>query len=146
MGYYRKKYEEFLTINFPRVPFPRDRNLFVRISRLGKKLVDMHLLISSELNNPTAKFQGKGDNTVEKPIYDENASRIYINKTQYFERVKKNIWEYHIDGYQVLYIWLKDRKGRRLSLEDIKNYYKVVTALKRTKEIIPAQNYCSLYR
>jgi hypothetical protein len=60
---------------------------------------------------------------------------IPINKGQYFEGITEEIWQYKIGGYRVCDKWLKDRKGRRLSLEDIKHYCKVVTAIKNTIEI-----------
>ena len=61
--------------------------------------------------------------------------RVYINKEQYFEKIPKEIWEYQIGGYQVLSKWLKDRKGKILSLEDVKHYCKIVTAIKKTIDI-----------
>jgi len=130
---YRTKYAEFLKTDFPRVPFAKDYELFSRMGKYGSELVDLHLLKSAELNNPVAKFQGSGDNQVEKPRYDEG--RVYINNDQYFEGIEKEVWEYQIGGYQVLDKWLKDRKGRRLSLEDIKHYCQVATALKKTIEV-----------
>jgi len=132
---YRNKYAEFLKIDFPRVPFTKDYELFSRMGKYGKQLVDFHLLKSAELGNPVARFQGAGDNHVEKPRYNEEGKRVYINDDQYFEGIDKEAWEYQIGGYQVLNKWLKDRKGRKLSLEDIKHYCRIVTALKKTIEI-----------
>jgi len=132
---YRKKYIEFLKTDFPRVPFTTNYNLFVRMASLGKKLVDLHLMKSEELNYPIAKFRGIGDNLVEKLAYKEDENRVYINKIQYFENVEKAVWGYQIGGYQVLYKWLKDRAGRKLLLDDIKHYCKVVTAIKKTIDI-----------
>lgn len=132
---YRIKYAEFLKIDFPRVPFTTDYDLFTEISKLGKKLVELHLLNSALLSVPMTKFQGKGDNIVKKPLYVEGRGRIYINEVQYFEGIEQDVWEYQIGGYQVLYKWLKDRKGKELSLKEIKHYCRVVTALKRTIEI-----------
>jgi len=132
---YRESFEEFLKIDFPSIPFTSDYDLFVRMGRLGKKLADLHLMKSNDLEVPIAKFQGIGDNAIEKPVYDPKNKRVYINKTQYFDRIEKEVWEYQIGDYQALSRWLKYRKGRKLSLEDIKHYCKVVTALKRTIEI-----------
>jgi len=132
---YRTKYTEFLNIDFPRVPLTANYVLLIKMAKLGKKLIDLHLLKSELLGAPTAKFQGKGDNIVEKPAYDEEDSRVYINKTQCFEGVEKDVWEYQIGGYQVLSKWLNYRKKRKLSLTDIKHYCRVVTALKRTIDI-----------
>jgi len=132
---YREKYTKGLRIDFPRVPFTNDHNLFSKMTKLGKKLVDLHLMKADELKKPVAKFQGHGDNTIEKPVYNKERKRSYINKTQYFEGIEKDVWEYQIGGYQVLSKWLKYRKGRKLSLEDIKHFCKVATALKKTMEI-----------
>jgi len=101
----------------------------------GKHFVDLHLLESSALDPPIAKFQGIGENRIEKLKYDQKESRIYLNKDLYFEGVEEEVWEYLIGGYQVCNKWLKDRKGRILSLDEIKHYCKVVTAIKRTIEI-----------
>jgi predicted helicase len=130
---YRAKYAEFLRIDFPGVPFTRNYKLFCRMGEYGKRLVDLHLLKSEEIDPPTAKFEDKGENKIEKVKYKD--SRVSINKDQYFEKITEEVWQYQIGGYQVCDKWLKDRKGRRLSLEDIKHYCKVVTALKNTIEV-----------
>jgi predicted helicase len=130
---YRTKYAEFLKIDFPRIPFTKDYTLFTKTGEYGKQLVDLHLLKSTELDPPIAKFQGKGENNVENVSYEK--ARVYINKDQYFEGIEKEIWEYQIGGYQVVAKWLKDRKKRKLSLDDIKHYCKMVTAIKKTIEI-----------
>lgn len=132
---YRESFEEFLKIDFPSIPFTSDYDLFIRMGRLGKRLADLHLMKSDEIEVPIAKFQGTGDNAVEKPLYDQENERIYINKTQYFERIKSDIWKYRIGDYQILLRWLKYRKGRKLTLAEIKHYCEVVTVLKRTIEI-----------
>ena len=132
---YRTKYSEFLRVDFPRVPFTKEHKLFEEMGEYGKRLVDLHLLQSSELDPPVARFQGKGNNKVEKVKYNEKEARIYINQDQYFEGVAQEIWEYRIGGYQVCNKWLKDRKGGTLSLEDIKRYCKVATAIQRTIKV-----------
>jgi len=132
---YRKKYAEFLKIDFPRIPFTKNYSLFIKMAKYGQQLVDMHLLKSKELDPPVAKFQGKGDNKIEKLIYNEKEKRLYFNQNQYFEGITEEIWQYQVGGYQVCSKWLKDRKGRILSLRDIKHFCRVVTALKRTIEI-----------
>ena len=132
---YRQKYQEFLKTDFPRIPFTSNMDLFHTLAELGEQLVDLHLLKSSSLNNPIAKFQGADANLVEKPTYDQNTHRIYINSSQYFENILPDLWNYYIGGYQVLNKWLKDRKGRYLSSEEIRHYCRVVTALSQTIEI-----------
>jgi predicted helicase len=132
---YRSKYAEFLKIDFPRVPFTKDYDRFLKIGEYGKKLVGLHLMKSAELDSPIARLQGSGDCKVEKPSYMREEKRIYINRSQYFEGVEEGVWEYQIGGYQVAEKWLKDRKGRTLSPDDIRHYCKVITALKKTIEI-----------
>jgi predicted helicase len=132
---YRTKYAEFLKTDFPRVPFTQDHDLFKEMSKLGKNLVDLHLMRSDALDDLIAKFQGISNNRVERWRYDEKEKRVYINKGQYFEGIERDVWEYQIGGYQVLDKWLKGRKGRELSLEDIKHYCRVATVLKKTREV-----------
>ena len=128
---YRAKYAEFLKIDFPRIPFTKDFKLFQKVSDLGKELTDLHLLKSKSLSNPVSKFQGDGTGIVEKPEYYEKEKKVLINKEQYFEGMEKEVWEYQIGGYQVCDKWLKDRKGKSLTLDDVRHYCKIVSALKR---------------
>jgi hypothetical protein len=134
---YRQKYNEFLKIDFPRIPFTEDDKLFYKIAELGKELVDLHLLKSERLNETSAKFPiSTGDvltdGKVKKREYREKERRIYINDKQYFEGVEPEIWNYYIGGYQVLDKWLKDRIDTKLSPEDVNYYLKIITALKWT--------------
>jgi predicted helicase len=141
---YREKYAEFLKIDFPKVPFTSDYNLFKKMGELGKKLVDLHLLSSSELYNPISKFRGQGSGMVEKVKYYGEEKRVYINNDNYFDSVEKEVFEYQIGGYQVCDKWLKDRKERILSLIEAEQYCKIVTAISKTLEIQQAID--SLYR
>jgi predicted helicase len=131
---YRTKYADFLKIDFPRIPFTKDYKLFSKMAEFGKRLIDLHLLKSVEIDQPIAKFHGKGDDRVDKLRYDEKEKRVYINESQYFEGITKEIWEYQIGGYKVCNKWLKDRKKKLLSLDNIKHYCKIVTSLQKTIE------------
>lgn len=131
---YRTKYAEFLKIDFPRIPFTGDYKLFSKMAGYGKKLVDLHLLKAQELDHPATKYQGKGNDRVGKLIYEGKEDRVYINEAQYFEGITEEVWQYQIGGYQVLSKWLKDRKGRVLTLDDTKHYCKVAMSLKKTIE------------
>lgn len=130
---YRTKYAEFLKNDFPRIPFTKDYKLFIKMAGYGKKLVDFHLLKSETLDTPACRFEGKGDNKVEKVRYEK--SRVYINENQYFEKIDKDVWEYQIGGYRVCNKWLKDRKDNKLTLNDIKHYCKIITSIKNTIKI-----------
>ena len=129
---YRARYAEFLKIDFPRLPLTSDKELFKAMAAKGAELVSLHLMESPELNKPITKYQVSGSNEVDKVTYDEKPQRIYINKTQYFEGVQPEVWEFHIGGYQVCQKWLKDRKGRKISIDDSTHYQKIVVALKET--------------
>lgn len=132
---YRQKYQESLKIDFPKIPFTPDYDLFKKFADLGKQLIDLHLLKSANLSSPTVKFYGKGNDRAEKREYNGQEKRIYINDSQYFEGIEPQVWEYYIGGYQVLDKWLKDRKGRSLSSEEVKHYCKVATALEATIQL-----------
>lgn len=127
---YREKYAEFLKTDFPRVPFTSNEKLFRKMGEYGKRLVDLHLLKSKELDSPVAKYPVKGSDKVEKIRYENN--RVYINAEQYFDAVPQTVYDYQVGGYQVCHKWLKDRKDRKLSLDDIKHYCNIVTALYKT--------------
>ena len=132
---YREKYQEFLKIDFPRIPFTKDYHLFQALAQRGEQLVNLHLLKSEELQNSVAKYPKNGDNQVEKREYDKFLERVNINNSQYFDGVKPEVWNYQIGGYQVLDKWLKDRVGKSLSAENIRHYCKVVIAISRTIDI-----------
>lgn len=137
---YREKYAEFLRLDFPRIPFTSDRELFENMAELGERLVELHLLRSPELDPPLAQFQGEGDGKVivsgKKGLrYDAKQERVYINPSQYFAPVPPEVWEYPIGGYQVCHKWLKDRKDRTITLDDIRTYCRITTALSKTTEI-----------
>jgi predicted helicase len=132
---YRTKYADSLKIDFPRIPFTQGYKLFSKMGEHGKRLIDLHLLKSKELDPPVVKFQGKGNYKVENLRYDEKEKHVYINQSQYFEGVTEEVWQYQIGGYQVSNKWLKDRKDRELHTDDIKHYCKIVTSLQKTIEI-----------
>jgi predicted helicase len=132
---YREKYQEFLKSDFPRISFTSDYQTFQHISVLGEQLVELHLLKSKILENTQSRYEGLGDDRVEKRDYHEDDSRLFINNGQYFDNVSPEVWNYFIGGYQVLDKWLKDRNGRVLSLEDQSHFRKVIAALKQTLDI-----------
>ena len=129
---YRTRYAEFLKIDFPHLPLTSDKALFKALAAKGAELVSLHLMESPTLNNLITKYPVAGTNAVEKVSYDDNNQRVYISKTQYFEGVPPEVWGFHIGGYQVCQKWLKDRKGRTLTYDELTHYQKVIVALKET--------------
>lgn len=132
---YREKYAEFLKIDFPRVPFTMDYRLFKKLAEKGEELVELHLLKSKKLSKPVSKCEGSGGLRVDKVTYDQNKAHVHINPENWFTGIPSGVWEYHIGGYQVAEKWLKDRKGRQLSSEEVAHYCKVVTAISETIRI-----------
>lgn len=129
---YRTRYAEFLKMDFPRLPLTSDKELFKALTKKGADLVSLHLMESPLLNNFITKYPVAGSNMVDKVSYDESNQRVYINKTQCFEGVPPEVWNFHIGGYQVAHKWLKDRKGRTLTYDELTHYQKIVVALKET--------------
>lgn len=128
---YRERYRDFLRIDFPRIPLPKERSDFEALSALGWDLIQKHLLKEVPARG-LGRYRGKGDNTVERPQFSEAEQAIYINATQHFAPVPQEVWEFHIGGYQVLAKYLKDRKGRTLTLDEIANVENVANVLAYT--------------
>jgi predicted helicase len=129
---FRRRYAEFLKIDFPRLPLTGDLKLFRALAAKGAELVALHLMESPKLDDFITEFPSKGSNEVEKVQYTDKDTRVWINIDQYFGGVPKKVWEFHVGGYQVCEKWLKDRKGRKLSYDDIQHYQKIVIALNDT--------------
>jgi len=129
---YRKKYEEFLQYDFPRIPFVDDYEKFKQLSELGKELVELHLM-KKKLPVHT-KFDVQGSNVVEKVRYEDG--KAFINDNQYFDGIPSEVWNFHIGGYQVLDKWLKSRKDRKLGSKDIEHFLQIVEIIRQTIEIM----------
>lgn len=130
---YQQRYAEFLRGDFPRIPFPKKGSDFEKLSGLGWALIEAHLLRNLPRRN-LASYQGKGDHSVEFVRYSQEEKFISINKTQFFKPVPEDVWNFHIGGYQVLEKYLKSRKGRQLSLDEINHVSAVADSLAFTIE------------
>jgi predicted helicase len=129
---YRNRYAEFLKIDFPRLPLTGNLELFRALSRLGGELVGLHLLESPKLAQPITEFIGSRNFEVEKVSWSKNTVWVDKAQTTGFKGVREDVWNFHIGGYQVCEKWLKDRKGRTLSMDDVAHYQKIVVALNET--------------
>ena len=128
---YRIAFAEFLRLDFPRIPFVETRDQFQTLSELGWELAQKHLLKDIPKTG-LGKFFGQGDHVIDKPVYSEELQTIAINKTQSFKPVSKAVWEFHIGGYQVIDKYLKSRKGRTLTLDEIETVEKICNVLQFT--------------
>jgi predicted helicase len=133
---YRETYKEFLKIDFPRVPYPKEVSQFWQLVALGGELRQLHLLEGAVINQLITSYPESGSNLVDKPRYDDG--KVYINDTQYFDGVPQLAWEFYIGGYQPAQKWLKDRKGRILVYEDILHYQKIIKAMVETDRLMQA--------
>jgi len=139
---YRETYAEFLKIDFPRVPFPPSPQVFRTISEQGEGLRRLHLMEDAAIGATPYPFDGQPpegfDSVVDKPRFENG--RVYINgkgdEGQYFDAVSPVAWDFPIGGYQPAQKWLKDRKGRALSWDDIRHYQKIIKILAETDRIM----------
>ena len=148
---YRARYGELLRKEFARIPVPGDSTFFYRLARLGEELVSVHLQgrPTSSVGQLLTTYSGpKGaeigrvgwsDGTVWLDAGKTNAReghRAIRPGTVGFQGVPKEVWDFHIGGYQVCYKWLNDRKGHTLSNDDIGHYQTIVAALNDTTRIM----------
>ena len=145
---YREKYKEFLKIDFPRVPYPKNQRQFIDLVDLGSQLRQIHLLESEAVDKLITQYPEDGDNVVTKPKFVavtssaeqsgayREAGNVFINETQYFANVPLVAWNFYIGGYQPAQKWLKDRKDRELTYEDIRHYQKIIVALTETDRLM----------
>jgi predicted helicase len=133
---YRERYAELLKIDFPRVPLTSDTELFRELCSSGSELVGLHLLKNVDaprdwmLITDGSTLYEIAEVAAGFPKYDDG--KVFINKTAWFDGVAEEVWNFHIGGYQVCHKWLKDRKGRTLSAEDVAHYGKITVALRET--------------
>ena len=153
---YREKYKEFLKIDFPRVPYPKNKETFWQLIKLGGELRQIHLLESTKVEEYITGYPVDGDNKITTKISKKDweitgtisnfqgfenlenleCGRIWINETQYFDNIPLVAWEFYIGGYQPAQKWLKDRKGRTLNFDDILHYQKIIVALSETDRLM----------
>lgn len=133
---YRETFAEFLKIDFPRVPYPPSPEVFKHFSEKGEQLRRLHLMEPAAIGDTPYVFDGDGDNTIAARHPKFEGGKVFINPDQYFADVPQVAWDFYIGGYQPAQKWLKDRKDRVLSYEDIGHYQKIVKILLETDRIM----------
>ena len=146
---YRETYKEFLKIDFPRVSYPESKNKFFALAKLGEKLRGLHLMTDPIVSLFDTRFSHAGSDIVEKIVFKKEGNLtingsdmhseygyVWISNTQCFGNVPEVAWNFYIGGYQPAQKWLKDRKGRKLSNEDIEHYQKIIVSLVETGRIM----------
>lgn len=131
---YRERYKEFLKVDFPRVPLPKTAKEFNRLTAIGQQLIDLHLMNNTQSWKCTTTFPEVGSQQVDFQEWKDG--QVWINDKQYFGNVPESVWEFYIGGYQPAQKWLKDRKGRTLSFDEIKHYLHIIHALEETMRLM----------
>lgn len=131
---YRERYKEFLKVDFPRIPLPKTAKEFNRLTAIGQQLIDLHLMNNTQSWKCTTTFPEVGSQQVDFQEWKDG--QVWINDKQYFGNVPESVWEFYIGGYQPAQKWLKDRKGRTLSFDEIKHYLHVIHALEETMKLM----------
>lgn len=148
---YRERYKEFLKTDFPRVPWPESQKKFWKLVSLGREIREYHLMEHPKSNESLVTYPAAGDNRITRKITKTSIGwettskesvnskiigRVWINEQQYFDNIPKIAWEFYIGGYQPAQKWLKDRRERELSMDDIQHYCKIITALIATEKLM----------
>ncbi|WQU45884.1 N-6 DNA methylase [Helicobacter pylori] len=141
---YRKRYEDFLKIDYPKILFTNNKDLFRALSLLGIELIGLHVLNKESLNYSFEKLKGPtiGESyykeahdrnpIIKKPSHNKPEQRLYINHSAYFSGVSEEIYNYMIGGYGVLDKYLKSHKNESCDFDHVSNIIKVIA---RTIEI-----------
>ncbi|WP_164499669.1 type ISP restriction/modification enzyme [Helicobacter pylori] len=139
---YRKRYEDFLKNDYPKILFTNNKDLFRALSLLGIELIGLHVLNKESLNHSFDKLKDANigesyykeahDRIIKKPSHNEPEQRLYINHSAYFKGVSKEIHDYMIGGYVVLDKYLKSYKNEPCDFDHVSNIIKVIA---RTIEI-----------
>ncbi len=127
---YRKSFPELLKIDYPKIPFTKNFHIFEKMSELGKELADLHLLKSEKLNKSQVKFQGIGNGAIEEIEFNQNKKVVNINKTQFFDNISFELWEYEIGKNKVIQQWF--RRKEKIDFEDVIELSKISTSLYET--------------
>lgn len=133
---YRRRYFEFLKVDFPRVPLTTSRELFGLLAHFGSELAALHLLESSTPDTLTCTYIGSPNPAIEKVAFESDTVWIDKARTQGFTGIPRSVWNFNVGGYQVCEKWLKERKDMRLSDKDIAHYKGIVSALHATIQIM----------
>ena len=128
---FRKKFGSLLKIDFPRVPFVKNKKYFNKLSKFGEQLVIYHTL-DRKIESPV-NFPKTGSDIIDQIKFDEN--KIWINNNQYFDSIPIKTWNFQIGGYMPAQKWLKTRKGKKLTYDELVTYQMIIGRILKTIEI-----------
>ncbi len=131
---YRKRYADQLKIDYPHIPLTTNRSLFQKLVLFGEQLAALHLLQSEDVTLPD--FPVSNNSLVEEVRWAEVDQRVWINPTQYFSPVPREVWEFRVGGHPPAKKWLTDRKSRTLTYDEIQHYQRICGALEKTLNVM----------
>ena len=129
---YRRRYAAFLKTDYPRLLLAREASLFRALSDLGSKLVALHLFEAPMTDDAIPQIVGAKPALVGVPSWSDDTIWLDEKQSIGIEGVPEGVWNFHIGGYQVCFKWLKDRKGRELTNEELSHYQKIVFVVSKT--------------
>lgn len=133
---YREKYLDFLKVDFPKIPFVKDKNTFKNLSKLGLKLINLHLLKNDALDSNVGEALFKDIKNknfkIQKIKYDKTKKELFINESLYFSKVSLEVYEFKIGGSVVLDKYLKSHKEEEI---DHKHFTLIIQTLNATLKI-----------
>ena len=133
---YGQRYFEFLKSDFPVIPYPSSPKAFADVAELGEQLRRLHLMESAAIGETPYPYIGEGDDVVAGGYPKFEDGKVHINQDQYFADVPKLAWDTYIGGYQPAQKWLKDRRGRSLTFDEVTHYQRIVKILAETDRIV----------
>ena len=156
---YMRTFADFLSFDYPRIPYPSNRGIFRRLIEKGKALRCVHLLESDVCAQPPSMLRNKDGSVAHRSLLitqcrpkgatlskakkqKEWNGHIWINETQYFADVPQYVWDMYIGGYQPARKWIKSRRktaskpGMALSESDVIQYSRVIAVLKETSRLM----------
>lgn len=135
---YRKRYDNFLTLDFPIIPFAKNLELVRILIVRGKELVNLHLTdvtvenhqIENDLvlhkikvstsSNTTIKYKGKNQYV---------QGRLYLNDSFYLKGISKEAFQFSIGGYPILKKWIRENNNEVISTKTsiiMKNIIRII--------------------
>ncbi|MBI84329.1 MAG: hypothetical protein CMJ81_14110 [Planctomycetaceae bacterium] len=129
---YRQRFAEMLCTDFPRIFLPVNPALGRQLCLAGARLAGCHRLAEEQLPASRVTFAGDEQPVVQKGFPKFAGHQVRINENSCFQQVSRAVWNYRVGGHQVGYKWLKDRRGRSLTREDLQKYCRTLTAIETT--------------
>jgi len=122
-------YQEFLKLDFPHLPFTNNIEITRKLIEIGDRLTKTHLMEDTDIQEKIKQipYSHEGNHRVKKIEFKNN--KIYINKESYVANIPREVYEYVLGGYQVCKKWLRSRKGRILTEQEIIQYKRIIISI-----------------